>query len=125
MARQALEHAAQGRSLFDHPAAERKLVDVLRPLESVQASEQDDTIELACQAVNLYQLGQVSTLKQGVDWVSSQGPTPFARRQAALQLAESLEKLREQPTVFGAKGADGEQVPGAIEVSASAFCSLQ
>jgi hypothetical protein len=125
MARQILNKSAQGRTILDQPAAERQVTNVLRPLESVESQERRDTLDIACQALNMYQLGQVDSLETGVDWVSSQGSTTGARRQAALQLAEALNAVRKRPTLFGATTPSGEEVPGGVEVTASAFCSVQ
>lgn len=117
-------NAKPGNALLNRSAAEAQLTGMLSPLKTVGEEDQPQVFKTACQAVNMYQLGQVSSLKEGVDWVSSQGPTTGARRQAALQLAESLSQWNSNPTLLG--GNDGtERTPGALEVTGSALCMFQ
>jgi hypothetical protein len=108
-------------SLVSDPAIQGGVAGVLSPLRSLNEEEQQAAFRDACKALNMYQLSQVSSIDDGVNWVSTQGRSSRARTEAVRQLAESLVQLNQHPTVLGQRD-QSSRTAGVIEVTGSGLC---
>jgi hypothetical protein len=112
---------AKNSGLAHDGAIEEGVVHVFTPLQSVEEKYQQDSFAMACDALNMYQLGKVSSIDEAADWVSTQGNSGYARAQAVRQFAESLVDLNEAPKTLVQQDASGG-VENSVEVTGSGLC---
>lgn len=97
---------------LDEGAVVRRLETELNPsISTVARNEQATVYDEACTIKNLYDAGRIVTVHQGVEWLQTQGKSPYARAASVRQLAAKLIALDEDPSLL-----DG------LEISGDALC---